>query len=192
MFFWFFPAQVHRHTNDWVVIRSTVWSYIIVLFVPQSGQMDAPLLLWLQGGPGGSSLFGLFNENGPLYVDKDGQGEWMWEAAVSIHLLELMEPLSPSLSSPPFLSPPLLLPSLFSLSDPSGFQCIVETSLGTLTSTCCTLTTQWVALAGFFFFFCWWSPGTYGTFVTIDPWDVYLWFVFRTPSIARAVPQGLY
>ena len=37
--------------------------------------MDAPLLLWLQGGPGGSSLFGLFNENGPLYVDKDGQGE---------------------------------------------------------------------------------------------------------------------
>lgn len=153
MFFWFFPAQVHRHTNDWVVIWSTVWNYIIVLFVPQSGQMDAPLLLWLQGGPGGSSLFGLFNENGPLYVDKDGQGEWMWEAAVSIHLLELMEPLSPSLSPPPFLAPPLLLPSLFSLSDPLGFQCIVETSLGTLTSTCCTLTTQWVALAGFFFFF---------------------------------------
>ena len=41
----------------------------------QSGQMDAPLLLWLQGGPGGSSLFGLFNENGPLYVDQGGQGE---------------------------------------------------------------------------------------------------------------------
>jgi vitellogenic carboxypeptidase-like protein len=31
----------------------------------------APVLLWLQGGPGGSSLFGLFNENGPLQVTSD-------------------------------------------------------------------------------------------------------------------------
>ena len=29
------------------------------------------MLLWLQGGPGGSSLFGLFVENGPLQVTKD-------------------------------------------------------------------------------------------------------------------------
>ncbi|XP_064401479.1 probable serine carboxypeptidase CPVL [Halichondria panicea] len=47
MFFWFFPAQ--------------------------NGNKDAPLMLWLQGGPGGSSLFGLFNENGPLVVDSSGK-----------------------------------------------------------------------------------------------------------------------
>ena len=47
MFFWFFPAQ--------------------------KANQSAPLLLWLQGGPGGSSLFGLFVENGPLYVDRDAQ-----------------------------------------------------------------------------------------------------------------------
>jgi len=43
MFFWFFPAKKHADT--------------------------APLFIWLQGGPGGSSLFGLFFENGPFGVD---------------------------------------------------------------------------------------------------------------------------
>lgn len=33
---------------------------------------DTPLVLWLQGGPGASSLFGLFTENGPFFVGDDG------------------------------------------------------------------------------------------------------------------------
>ncbi|XP_069770185.1 probable serine carboxypeptidase CPVL [Narcine bancroftii] len=45
LFFWFFPAQV----------------------CPE----NAPVLLWLQGGPGGSSLFGLFVEHGPYVVTKN-------------------------------------------------------------------------------------------------------------------------
>jgi carboxypeptidase C (cathepsin A) len=35
----------------------------------------APLLLWLNGGPGSSSLFGLFVENGPLRVTMGGGGD---------------------------------------------------------------------------------------------------------------------
>ncbi|XP_006824615.1 putative serine carboxypeptidase CPVL [Saccoglossus kowalevskii] len=45
MFFWFVPAKVDSK--------------------------NAPVLLWLQGGPGGSSLFGLFVENGPFKISKD-------------------------------------------------------------------------------------------------------------------------
>ncbi|XP_062925601.1 probable serine carboxypeptidase CPVL isoform X2 [Mobula hypostoma] len=45
LFFWFFPAQTRPE--------------------------NAPVLLWLQGGPGGSSMFGLFVEHGPYVVTKN-------------------------------------------------------------------------------------------------------------------------
>ncbi|XP_030557784.1 venom serine carboxypeptidase [Drosophila novamexicana] len=47
MFFWYFPSETDA-------------AY-------------APVVLWLQGGPGASSLFGLFTENGPFQLDKQGK-----------------------------------------------------------------------------------------------------------------------
>ena len=47
MFFWFFPAQEDPE--------------------------NAPVVMWLQGGPGASSLFGLFVELGPIMATKDGK-----------------------------------------------------------------------------------------------------------------------
>nr|CAI5869722.1 unnamed protein product [Callosobruchus analis] len=46
-FFWFFPSK-GDYKND-------------------------PVLLWLQGGPGWPSMFGLFMENGPIAVDKNSR-----------------------------------------------------------------------------------------------------------------------
>ena len=43
------------------------------LFLAQNGKLDAPLVVWMNGGPGLSSMFGLFNELGPLQIDSKGQ-----------------------------------------------------------------------------------------------------------------------
>ena len=42
-------------------------------FESQSEPKTSPLSIWLQGGPGGSSMFGAFTENGPCNVAKDSQ-----------------------------------------------------------------------------------------------------------------------
>ncbi len=35
---------------------------------------NAPLIIWINGGPGSSSMFGLFLENGPIRVTRTGSG----------------------------------------------------------------------------------------------------------------------
>ncbi|XP_061442030.1 probable serine carboxypeptidase CPVL [Rhineura floridana] len=61
LFFWFFPAQVQPE--------------------------DAAVLLWLQGGPGGSSMFGLFVEHGPYVVHKNltlSERSFPWTSKFSV------------------------------------------------------------------------------------------------------------
>ncbi|KPM02169.1 serine carboxypeptidase CPVL-like protein [Sarcoptes scabiei] len=61
MFFWFFQPYVKRSNN--------------------------PLLVWLQGGPGGSSLFGLFVENGPLMINSHlnvSLRPWSWNIEFAV------------------------------------------------------------------------------------------------------------
>ncbi|KAI0900235.1 serine carboxypeptidase [Annulohypoxylon nitens] len=65
-FFWFFEAR-----ND-----------------PE----NAPLSIWLNGGPGSSSLYGLFTENGPCYVNSDSNSTtlspWAWNTDVNMLFLD--------------------------------------------------------------------------------------------------------
>ena len=39
------------------------------LFLAQNGKPNAPVVVWMNGGPGLSSMFSLFNELGPLQLD---------------------------------------------------------------------------------------------------------------------------
>lgn len=58
--------------SGFLTVNSTFNSNMFFWFFPtgKSNPESQPVLLWLQGGPGGSSLFGLFVETGPFGVDK--------------------------------------------------------------------------------------------------------------------------
>lgn len=56
--------------SGYITVNKTAQSNLFFLLTEVEGNSStAPLLLWTQGGPGLSSLFGLFLENGPLAVD---------------------------------------------------------------------------------------------------------------------------
>ena len=52
----------------------------------------APLSIWLNGGPGGSSLMGMLAENGPCWINADGNSsrlnEWAWNREVNILFID--------------------------------------------------------------------------------------------------------
>ena len=64
-------SQLH---GGFIMIDKTTDSNTYFVFAPAlSKQTDAPVLLWLQGGPGASSLFGMFTEIGPFDIDEGMQ-----------------------------------------------------------------------------------------------------------------------
>ncbi|PSR84070.1 carboxypeptidase S1 [Coniella lustricola] len=57
-------------------------------FESRKDPVNAPLAIWLNGGPGGSSMMGLLEENGPCFVTSDSKStylnEWSWNNEVNM------------------------------------------------------------------------------------------------------------
>jgi len=57
----------------YLTVDETLRSNLFFWFFPAANRkVDAPVVLWLQGGPGTSSLYAVFNEHGPFTVDAAG------------------------------------------------------------------------------------------------------------------------
>ena len=66
------PGYSHPSYSGYLTVNKTHDSNLFFWFFPaQNSDPSSPFLVWLQGGPGSSSLFGLFAEQGPILVDKD-------------------------------------------------------------------------------------------------------------------------
>ncbi|KAI0418222.1 carboxypeptidase S1 [Xylaria grammica] len=57
-------------------------------FEARKNAANAPLAIWLNGGPGGSSIMGLLEENGPCFVGPDSKSTylnpWSWNNEVNM------------------------------------------------------------------------------------------------------------
>uniref|UniRef100_A0A2A4JP90 Carboxypeptidase n=1 Tax=Heliothis virescens TaxID=7102 RepID=A0A2A4JP90_HELVI len=67
-------AGVNSHAAYITVNRTANWHLFFWHFPAEGLPLEeTPLVIWLQGGPGGSSMFGMFEEIGPLQVVNNGE-----------------------------------------------------------------------------------------------------------------------
>ncbi|CAF4438395.1 unnamed protein product, partial [Adineta steineri] len=89
------PDYTFPSYSGYLTVNKTHQSNLFFWFFPsQDGNTNAPLVVWLQGGPGSSSLFGLFAEQGPIMVDMEQKlhgSNITWNS--KYHLLYIDQPV---------------------------------------------------------------------------------------------------
>lgn len=91
------------HKAGYFEIEDTGGGRMFYMYFPNRyGDDNAPFVFWTNGGPGSSSLIGLFHENGPYEVQKDLTLKWRehgWDVGHNIVFVE--QPLRVGYSEAP-------------------------------------------------------------------------------------------
>eukprot|EP01047_Picozoa_sp_COSAG01_P028961 COSAG01_NODE_1966_length_8778_cov_41.983176_12_plen_332_part_00 len=78
--------------SDFLALPGTTKSLHYVFVEAETNPAEKPLLLWLNGGPGCSSLDGLMYEHGPLLINHDGtqliKNPYSWSTLANVLYLE--------------------------------------------------------------------------------------------------------
>uniref|UniRef100_A0A8C5GN16 Probable serine carboxypeptidase CPVL n=1 Tax=Gouania willdenowi TaxID=441366 RepID=A0A8C5GN16_GOUWI len=82
------PGANVKSYSGYLTVNKKYNSNLFFWFIPAlTGDVSTPVLLWLQGGPGGSSMFGLFVEHGPYVVYENmtvGMRDYAWTSRYSV------------------------------------------------------------------------------------------------------------
>ncbi|EME46510.1 hypothetical protein DOTSEDRAFT_70498 [Dothistroma septosporum NZE10] len=80
-------ALNETHEHNGYPINTFYW-----FFESRKDPHNAPLVIWLNGGPGGSSLLGALSENGPCFVSNDSKttylNPWSWNNEANLLFID--------------------------------------------------------------------------------------------------------
>lgn len=95
-----YPAfrSVHSYSGFFTVNETHNSNQFFWYFEAASSSSNAPVILWLQGGPGSSSLFGLFAENGPFYFKRGHIRDRKYSWHKNNHLIYIDNPVGTGFS----------------------------------------------------------------------------------------------